>query len=273
MPAGPPDTEVVVPDALHALAAGRPLRAVWQNELGGLTFEVGEGAERRFVKWAPHGTEIDLAPEVEHLRWAAPHLLVSSPAGAVPQVLEVGGDRSGTWMATSALPGESAVSERWLRDPATAVRAVGEGLRGLHDALPVDDCPYSWSLGERLMAVEERAGRGELHPLRWHPDHQGLSVADALARLADAPPIDRLVVCHGDACVPNTIVDDDGRCAGHVDMGALGTADRWADLAVATWSTVWNYGPGWEHHLLDAYGIDPDPERTAYYRLLWDLGP
>jgi kanamycin kinase len=50
-------------------------------------------------------------------------------------------------------------------------------------------------------------------------------------------------------------------------------ADRWADLAVATWSLGWNYGPGWDATLLDAYGVAPDPERTAYYRLLWELGP
>jgi kanamycin kinase len=35
---------------------------------------------------------------------------------------------------------------------------------------------------------------------------------------------------------------------------------------------VWNYGPGWEEPLLDAYGIEQDPVRVAYYRLLWDLG-
>ncbi|GGM00479.1 hypothetical protein [Nakamurella endophytica] len=50
-------------------------------------------------------------------------------------------------------------------------------------------------------------------------------------------------------------------------------ADRWADLAVATWSTVWNYGPGHEAAVLEAYGVEPDPVRTAYYRLLWDLTP
>ena len=55
------------------------------------------------------------------------------------------------------------------------------------------------------------------------------------------PPIDRLVVCHGDACAPNTLIDDDGRCCGHVDLDALGVADRWADLAVATMSLEWNY--------------------------------
>ncbi len=91
--------------------------------------------------------------------------------------------------------------------------------------------------------------------------------------LADAPSVDQLVVCHGYACAPNTVLFEDGLLSGHVDLGALGVADRWADLAVATWSTEWNYGPGWDGPLLAAYGVDPDPERVAYYRLLWDLGP
>ena len=82
-----------------------------------------------------------------------------------------------------------------------------------------------------------------------------------------------LVVCHGDACAPNTLIGADGRWSAHVDFDCLGVADRWADLAVATWSTEWNYGPGWEGELLAAYGIGPDSERTAYYRLLWDLAP
>ena len=91
--------------------------------------------------------------------------------------------------------------------------------------------------------------------------------------VAEPPIVDRLVVCHGDPCSPNTIVDADGNWVGHVDLGALGVGDRWADIAVATWSLEWNYGPGWDDLLLDTYGIAADPERTAYYRLLWDLAP
>jgi len=41
-------------------------------------------------------------------------------------------------------------------------------------------------------------------------------------------------------------------------LGALGVADRWADLAVATWSLEWNYGPGWQSVLLEAYGVESD---------------
>ena len=112
-----------------------------------------------------------------------------------------------------------------------------------------------------------------IDPARWHRQHQHLDIAQALELLAEIPPLDRLVVCHGDACAPNTLLDSKGEWCGHVDLGDLGLADRWADLAVATWSTTWNYGQGWEEALLDAYGIAPDETRTAYYRLLWDLGP
>jgi kanamycin kinase len=57
-----------------------------------------------------------------------------------------------------------------------------------------------------------------------------------------------------------------------VDLGDLGVVGREADLAIATWSTTWNYGPGPETALLDAYGVAPDPERTRHYRLLYELG-
>ncbi len=177
----------------------------------------------------------------------------------MPTVLDQGGDGAGSWLLTAGLPGRNAVEARWLADPGRAVRAVGVGLRALHDALPVAGCPFSWSVSDRRAAAAAVATT---------PAQRRL-VDD----LGDPPPPDLLVVCHGDACVPNTLLTDDGTCSGHVDLGALGVADRWADLAVATWSTVWNYGPGWETVLLDAYGVAPDDDRTAYYRRLWRLGP
>ena len=64
-----------------------------------------------------------------------------------------------------------------------------------------------------------------------------------------------------------------GRGSGTCDLGSLGVADRWADLAVATYSLAWNYDGEWENVLLDAYGVAADPARIAYYRLLWDLSP
>jgi len=164
-----------------------------------------------------------------------------------------------------------AVTDRWKQDPATAVRIIGEGLRAFHDALPVAECPFTYSAEERIAEAELNAAQRADRTLA--KDFAPMTFAEALKRVADIPPIDTLVVCHGDTCPPNTLLTADGRFAGHVDLGQLGVADRWSDLAIATWSTTWNYGDGWEEPLLDAYGIDPDPERTEYYRLLWEVGP
>lgn len=237
---------VTAPDSIRAVAAGRALKLLWHNDLGGLTYLIGDGL---VVKWAPTGTVLDLAAEVTRLAWASSHL-------SVPQVIDRGADEQGSWFVSLAMTGENAVTKRWTADPATAVTAVGQGLRAVHDRLPLESCPFVWSVDSRLADARRR----QVDPV-------------VLQSLQDSPDIDRLVVCHGDACAPNTMITDDGHWSGHVDLGQLGVGDRWADLAIATWSTQWNYGDGWENALLDAYGIAPDPVRTAYYRRLWDVDP
>lgn len=217
-PSGP----VPVPDVVDTLAAGRPVTAVWENELGGVTFAIGAGDE--YVKTYPAEHAPLLTDEAVRLRWAGQYI-------AVPPVL---GEGEG-WLHTVGLPGRSAVDPRWSDDPETAARAIGAGLRAMHDALPVADCPF---------------GRPS-----W---------------VGDVPDPDRLVVCHGDACSPNTLMSDDGAFVGHVDIGDLGVADRWADLAIATMSLDWNFPGNYEAALLDAYGVARDDERIAYYRSLWD---
>jgi kanamycin kinase len=256
---------VAVPAAITELAGGDRLVPVWRNQLGGLTFRLDGGDGRvRYAKWVAAGTpEIDLADEAERLRWAQGRV-------PVPRVLEQGSDADGTWLVTAESPGRSAVDPRWIAEPATAAAAIGRGLRLLHDALPADDCPFDWSVERRLARADERIADGE-GPAGWSPEHRHLGRGAARAHLGEPPPIDRLVVCHGDACAPNTLLHDDGTFAAHVDLGSLGVADRWADLAVAAWSTEWNYGPGYDGFVYEGYGIVPDARRIAYYRLLWDM--
>jgi len=214
--AGPPPADYTVPEAVRALVSGQQFELVWLNLEGGLTLRLGDD---RYLKWSP----TPLTGEIERLLWAARY-------HPVPALLEHGTD----WMLTTAIDATSAVDA----DAATAARALGEGLRALHDALPVDGCTFEWS-------AESRGGSG-------------------------VPPIDRLVVCHGDACVPNTLVDARGQWVAHVDLGRLGLADRWADLAVASMSLGWNFGDGFETDFFEAYGIERDELRIRFYRDLWN---
>jgi kanamycin kinase len=230
-----------VPERVRELARGTALTPVWRNEIGGMTFATDDG---RFIKYGPRNAETSMAGEAARLAWAGQWI-------RVPEVIESGTDATAEWLVTRAIPGLSAVAPRWLAEPAAAVRAVGAGLRVLHDALPVDECPFDWAVPARLANAERR----------------GIRVT---GQLTSPPPVDRLVVCHGDACCPNTLLDDTGSFTAHVDLGALGVGDRWADIAVAAMSTEWNYGPGWTDALVEAYGLAPDAERMAYYQALWN---
>ena len=127
----------------------------------------------------------------------------------VPQVLDHGTDGYDEWLLTTGLPGVNAVDDTPRSDPARLVPLLAAGLRRFH-ALPVAECPF--------------AGRSGL-------DHRPPGRPDP-------------VVCHGDYCLPNVLIDD-WSVSGFVDLGELGVADRWDDLTMATWSVTRNLGPGW----------------------------
>ncbi|MWV59859.1 aminoglycoside 3'-phosphotransferase [Rathayibacter sp. VKM Ac-2754] len=223
---------VSIPEIAVASNGGAAPALVWRNQLDGLTFRVSDG----YLKWSPDAAGVDLGREAERLRWLEGRI----PA---PTLLEHGRGDGGQWLLTRALPGDSAASDRWIARPGAAVRAIAAGLRALH-ALPVAEVPESLS-GDS-----------------WFDRR--------VARLGAPPLLVDPVVVHGDACAPNTLLDDDGLWSGIVDVGDLGVGDRWADLAVAAMSLRWNYGEGFGPLLLDAYGIAADEERAAYYRALWD---
>ena len=150
--------------------------------------------------------------------------------------------RSGS--LTAALPGESAVGDTWRARRPEAIRAIATGLRAIH-TIPIDDFPSRWT-------SEVWVGRA--------PDSLG-----------PRPPLDEVVLVHGDACAPNTLISTAGEWTGHVDFGDLAVGDRWADLAIASLSLDWNFGEGHQSELFEAYGIEADEERIRYYRALWHL--
>ncbi|MBD3162401.1 MAG: phosphotransferase, partial [Candidatus Eisenbacteria bacterium] len=145
------------------------------------------------------------------------------------------------------------------------------GLRAFHET-PAADCPFDFRLDAALAHVRDRVEVGRVDPARhFHPEHRNLTPEQALAELQERRPSrEDIVLCHGDSCLPNFLLDDHG-VTGYVDLGELALADRWWDLAVATWSLDWNLGPGWEERFLAAYGVTADRDRRDYFRLLYDL--
>ena len=113
---------------------------------------------------------------------------------------------------------------------------------------------------------------GYIQPERdFHPEFAHFSAEEAVDHLEHTRPnVETLAVCHGDYCLPNVLIEN-GVAAGFVDLGELGVADRWWDLAVATWSVTWNLGPGLEELFLSEYGVERDDQRLEFYRLMYDV--
>lgn len=222
-----------IPTVVRELASGRGLELVWRNELGGLTFRFDD----RFVKWNPRSTGIDLDRERVRLDWIS----ARHPA---PRVIDSGSDVSAQWLVTTALPGDCAVGDTWRARRTEAIQAIATGLRALH-GIPIADFPDDWT------------------SQAWASQRPG--------SLGAAPPIDRPVLVHGDACAPNTLISLAGEWVGHVDFGDLAIGDKWADLAIASMSLDWNFGEGHQDEFFDAYGVEPDVYRIRYYRELWHI--
>ena len=231
---------IVAPQLVLELAEGRRVEPVWRNEIGGVTYAIGGGTE--YVKYGPPHAEFDAEPEFARLRW------VSDFVNA-PRPIDHGVDADGNrWLRTVGIPASSAVLNGWQRRPEVVVPELGCGLRRFHDRVPVHGCVWEYSIVSRLAMKGEQAASRD-----------------------DSPDVDA-VVCHGDACNPNFLLDEAGRCVAYVDLGRLGVGDRWADLAPALLSLGWNFGEGWQATFLESYGIDPNPAKQEFYTWLWNAG-
>ncbi|WP_113703793.1 aminoglycoside 3'-phosphotransferase [Nonomuraea lactucae] len=187
------------------------------------------------------------------------------------------------------------------RPPPHAGATMGRVLRALHD-IPVRECPFDERLDVRLARARERVDAGLVDPADFDDDHAGLSPEQVYERLvAERPASEDLVVTHGDFTPSNVLSPPlpaparSGPPAGEpsldasspgphaapppgpgsrvcepvlVDVGALGVADRYVDLAIALRDLE---GPAAEDFLA-AYGLpEPDPRRLDYYRLMDEL--
>lgn len=202
---------------------------------------------------------IDLVGEGERLTWLRRQGI---PAA---EVLDC---RPGL-LVTAEVPGRSAAEPWPVELRVRIVDALAELTRALH-ALPIAECPFDRRL--TVAIPEALSANVDLEDL--DAAHRGWTRDDLVAELvAIQPQEEDLVVCHGDLCVPNVLFDP-GTCdlTGVIDVGRLGVADRWVDLAIASRSLASDlnpqYGPWAAERYLARYGAEPDHNKIQFYRLL-----
>src|SRR5262249_14111455 len=140
-------------------------------------------------------------------------------------------------LVTSALPGMPA-SELSASDLTRAWSSIARLIKALHD-LPAVDCPFERGLARMFGLAEDVVARDAVNPDFLSPNDRDIPPIALLNRLREAMSTrllqerGDLVVCHGDACLPNFLVAPDTLvCTGMIDLGRVGTADRYVDFSL-----------------------------------------
>ena len=257
-------------ESVKALLAhtSRDWTRVKTGESGDLVYRREDGLA--YAKIASSARSVDLAGERNRLLW------LQGRGIAVPEVIDwrEAGDR--TCLIMTAIPGVPAVDldgDALLKAWPSMVRQ----LKSLHEQ-PIDQCPFDRSLSLMATKAADVVSRDAVNPDFLPPEDQDRPARDLLDRVERDLPVrlaqesvDR-VLCHGDACMPNFMVDSHSlQCAGLIDLGRVGKADRYVDLSLMianaeeSWSTS-EQGQRAFSILFETLEIEqPDRERLAFY--------
>jgi aminoglycoside phosphotransferase len=230
---------------------------------------------RAYAKSARGAERDELDAERARLEWLAGTDL---PAA---EILDWADDGETATLTLRTQPGV-ALSDLPSSAVAGGAKTLGAFLKRLH-TIDREACPFERWLAVTVPLARLNVDRGSVDEDDFDQERAGRSAASLLEEVLELRPraekleVGDLVVCHGDACLPNVLVDPETlQVTGIVDVGRMGVADRHVDLALADRSvsdTTLNpaYGPAAAEAMLAAYGLPADPWRLDFYRLLDEL--
>jgi aminoglycoside 3'-phosphotransferase I len=207
----------------------------------------------------------DITAEMVRLKWLARFV-------PVPQVQAFFYSADQAWLLTTALSGRSAY-DSLVSDPdgrLGIVRALAEFVHELH-SLPVCECPFNSDHQLRMAEARRNMESGQVDESDFDSGHKDWTAEQVWTEMQALLPLpfDR-VVTHGDFSLGNIFVQN-GRVTGCIDVGRVGVADPYQDLAIL-WHNLEEFGGDLQTSLFQAYGItDPDARKVQYHLCLDEL--
>jgi len=257
-----------LPGELADLVAGATLVPVVVGRSGSVVARVVRPSGDLILKLVERGAAAPtLAPEAERLQW----LHSRFPA---PEVVLHGGDERAEWLVVTALEGADASATQLATDPGRLATVLGQHLRRLHDEVDPAQCPFDASTASLVAHARRQVAEGRIDPADFQPIHHGLTAEEMLGHVEAVAPDEPTdpVVTHGDYCLPNVILLDDGSLSGVVDVGLLGVGDRYRDIGIGARSIAQNLGGAAVGAFVDGYGLDrPDLARLDAFVMIDEL--
>lgn len=256
-----------VPRPLEDLIEGWSVEPVLSGEAGATVLRLTRSdAPARYLKFGRGRIADDVADEAHRLFWLHGRLPCATP-------LHFMRGPDDAWLLTEAVAGRT--GDDWIaHDPAmlpAVIHAFATFLRRLH-ALPIADCPFDAGADVRLAHARRLIDGGMVDHEDFDPDHAGWSADQMWERLvALRPAVRHGVVTHGDYSLGNVLIDATGVVTGCIDVGRLGVADRYQDIAIL-WQNLREFGDDAAARFLTGYGIAAlDRERLEFHRCLDEL--
>ncbi|MBB4095041.1 aminoglycoside 3'-phosphotransferase [Ochrobactrum pecoris] len=214
------------------------------------------------LKVEPASPVGELANEATRLDWLAQQYL------PCPEVLAFEAGTEQSFLLMTRIPGIDLASAVGSVPPDRIAHILAIALKSIH-AIDPALCPFDHRLDIRIEDARKRVEAGAVDEEDFDDEREGQTAQDLFAELRRLKPENEdIVVTHGDACLPNFMMDKNG-FTGFIDCGRLGLADRHQDLALTCWSIRYNLGEEWVKPFLDTYGGPAiDDAKIAYYRLL-----
>lgn len=213
--------------------------------------------------------------ECEMLKWLDGKL-------PVPRILGHASQDGMSYLLMSKMQGKMACDEELMTNPEVVVSALAQSLKRLWE-VDITDCPVRWDLDVKLAIAKENVEQGLVDVEDAEPETFGKNgfagPKELLDWLVANRPKEEPVLAHGDFCMPNIFIED-GKTVGYIDLGRIGIADKWQDIALCYRSLKHNYagvfgGKVYEDFrpemLFEKLGMEPDWERIRYYILVDEL--
>ena len=258
---------VSLPTSLSDQVIGYEWRRNSVGESGGNVYHLRckEDALDFYLKHGEAEIADDITDEMVRLRWLAGYV-------PVPAVVHFTRTEKEAWLLMTAIPGDSAY-QILQTDPerrTAVVDAIARFLRQIH-SVPTSACPFTSDLTYRLARARARIDAKQVDEgdfdderLGWTAE-QVCKAMQALLPLAPDP-----VVTHGDFSLDNLLIRD-GEVLGCIDVGRVGIADRYQDLAVC-YNGLGEFGTLMQQRFLEQYGAgDLDPNKLQFYLMLDEL--
>jgi kanamycin kinase/aminoglycoside 3'-phosphotransferase-3 len=200
----------------------------------------------------------------------------------VPRVLGFEKQEGYSFLLMSKIDGVMSCHNFYLERPDELTMLLAEGLKMLWD-VDVACCPFLSHLHVKLTQAQYNVQMGLVDVDDAQPEtfgERGFKNPERLLQwLMDNKPEEELVLSHGDFCLPNIFLKEH-KVSGFIDLGKMGIADKYQDIALCYRSLKKNlagaYGGSVREEiddklLFDNLGIAPDYEKIRYYILLDEL--